>query len=210
MSFFNLTNSSKNQTPQSAVRGFTLIELMVCISIITIVSSVILVRNNSFNGAVLLRNQSYELAFAIRQAQLLAVSGTDQTLGDSRQYGVFFDKNKPQEYLIFRDVNNDGRYISANDEQIGPTGRLDSRFEIRGITNKDGFSRTPSTFSVTFIRPNFDSKFKSSTGGYLTDGAVYIDVAQVGKVGKGTGTVRRVEVTTTGQVGVTKYPDVLP
>ena len=185
-------------------RGFTLIELMVSISIISMVSAVILVRNNSFNGAVLLRNQSYELAFALRQAQLMAVSGGESA---TRQYGVYISKLKPGEYIIFRDDSNvgsnAGRY-DAGDVPVGLTGRLDRRFAIRDITNKAGVSQTTDGFSFTFIRPNFDGLFKSDSSGYLS-GPMYIDVGVVGKSGTDSGSVRRVEVTSTGQVSVVTY-----
>jgi Tfp pilus assembly protein FimT len=60
-------------------RGFGLVELMVSISIMMLLTVVILNRQSSFNGAVLLRNQAYEVAFALRKAQLLAVSGNTGT-----------------------------------------------------------------------------------------------------------------------------------
>ena len=203
MSFFKFHTTTPGHG-LSARRGFTLIELLVCISIVSIVSAVILVRNNSFNGAVLLRNQSYELALAIRQAQLLAVSGGESA---TRQYGVYVATSKPQEYIIFRDDSNSGsnagRYNNG-DTQVGLTGRLDKRFAIRGITNNAGVSQTNDGFSFTFIRPNFDGLFKSSSGGYLP-GPQYIDVGVVGKTGNSSGAVRRVEVTNTGQVSVVTY-----
>lgn len=203
MSFFKYFIFNQ-RAPRLDRRGFTLIELMVSISIISLVSAVILVRNSSFNGAVLLRNQSYELAFAIRQAQLLAVSGGESA---TRQYGVYISKSKPNEYKVFRDDSNAGsnagRY-DAGDVQIGLTGRLDKRFAIRDITNKAGVSQTTDGFSVTFIRPNFDGLFKSDSSGYLS-GPMYIDIGVVGKTGADSGSVRRVEVTSTGQVSVVTY-----
>lgn len=203
MSFFKRPTTSAPSI-LTLSRGFTLIELLVSISIISIVSAVILVRNNSFNSAVLLRNQSYELALAIRQAQLMAVSGSESA---TRQYGLYVARSKPQEYSIFRDDSNTGsnagRY-DAGDTIIGGTGHLDKRFAIRDITNTAGSSQTNDGFSFTFVRPNFDGLFKSGSGGYLT-GPMYIDVGVVGKTGNGSGVVRRVEVTNTGQVSVITY-----
>ena len=202
---FCFKRSTHNFTARDcAYRGFTLIELLVCISIVSIVSAVILVRNNSFNGAVLLRNQSYELALAIRQAQLLAVSGGESA---TRQYGVYVARSKPQEYIIFRDDSNNGSNVGrydSGDTQIGLTGRLDRRFAIRDITNNAGVSQTTDGFSFTFERPNFDGLFKADSGGYLT-GPMYIDIGVVGKTGTGSGAVRRVGITNTGQVSVVVY-----
>ena len=47
--------------------GFGLIELMVSISVMAIVSAIILVKQNSFNGAILLRSQTYEIALDVRE-----------------------------------------------------------------------------------------------------------------------------------------------
>lgn len=192
--------------------GFGLIELMVSVSIVALVSAVILSRNTSFNGAVLLRNQAFELAFAVRQAQLLAVSGNTGLPGDTRRYGVYINTSTAEQgnYLIFQDNNtgNVGYYDSSEDTVIGTRGRLDGRFEIRGVTNLAGVSQTGgganTGFSITFVRPNFDAKFKNQANANPA-GPVYIDVAQLNKTGNTTGEVRRVEVTSTGQVQVTTY-----
>ncbi len=188
-------------------RGFGLIELMVSISIIALVSGVILTKHTAFNGAVLLRNQTYELAFAIRQAQLLAVSGTDEAVGNSRQYGVYVDVTEPNEYHVFRDESqvgpNKGRYDSG-DVEIGPVGRLDSRFRVREVSTAAGASLTTGGFSVTFIRPNFDAVLNDESGPELS-GPIYVDIARTGATGNGPGEVRRVEVTSTGQIQVVTY-----
>lgn len=198
MFFFKLTTSTSAHY-RLYKRGFTLIELMVSISIISMVSAVILVRNNSFNGAVLLRNQSYELALAIRQAQLLAVSGGELGV---RQYGVYIDTSSSatnKQYIVFGDTNDNERYDAG--EEIGLPGRLDTRFEIRGTFS----ASTPTQpLSIMFRRPNFDGLFYNSSGSSVS-GPVYVDIAQVGRSGNGSGDVRRVSVTSAGQVSVITY-----
>ncbi len=190
--------------------AFGLVELLVSISIITLVSVVILTKHTSFNGAVLLRNQAFEVALAVRQAQILAVSGNTGNFGATRQYGVFFDRatSKQLEYILFQDDDNSGYYEAGNDTMIGTRGRLDGRFEIRDVTDVGGSSQTGgganTGFAVTFVRPNFDALFENQAGGNPT-GPIYIDIAQLNKTGTTTGEVRRVEVTSSGQVQVTSY-----
>lgn len=188
-----------SNTPLSPRRGFGLIELMVSMSIMALVSAVIITRQSSFNGAVLLRNQAYEVAFALREAQLLAVSGGDETV---RRYGVYVNTNTATErqYILFRDSDGDGRYDAG--EQIGLTGKLDSRFEIR-----EAFSGTTAQTElvILFERPNFDAKFYNSSGVEQNDAAAYINVSRSGVTGNAVATVRRVEVSQTGQISVVTY-----
>ncbi|MCU0678797.1 MAG: type II secretion system GspH family protein [Candidatus Pacebacteria bacterium] len=191
---------SKIQRQQS--RGFGLIELMVSISIMTLVSAIIMTRQSAFNGAVLLRNQAYEVAFALREAQLLAVSGGDET---SRIYGVYFDTTTANQrtYRIFRDDNENGTLDTG--EQIGLTGQLDSRFEVRGVAPATG-----SELAVVFTRPNFDARFCSRSGGctvpgHFSAGPGYIDIARLDVTTDGVGDVRRVQVSDTGQISVVTY-----
>lgn len=187
--------------PQS-LAGFGLIELMVSISIMALVSAIIITRQSAFNGAVLLRNQAYEVAFALREAQLLAVSGGDDS---SRMYGVAFDTATANQrtYRIFRDANNNGALDSG--EQIGLTGQLDARFEIRGVTPVVG-----TQMAVIFTRPNFDARFCARVGGctiagHYTSGPGYIDVARLDVATNGSGDVRRVQISDTGQISVVTY-----
>ncbi|MFN3693070.1 MAG: Tfp pilus assembly protein FimT/FimU [Candidatus Paceibacteria bacterium] len=180
-------------------RGFGLVELMVSISIMALVSAVIITRQSSFNGAVLLRNQAYEVAFALREAQLLAVSGGDESV---RRYGIYFNTGgaTQHQYILFRDSDNDGRY--DNGEQIGLTGKLDTRFEIR----ETFVDTTPhSEMVILFERPNFDAKYYNSSGVEQVDNVAYVDIARTNITGTDVGTVRRVEVSNTGQISVVTY-----
>jgi prepilin-type N-terminal cleavage/methylation domain-containing protein len=182
--------------------GFGLIELMVCISIMGLVSALIVTRQSAFNGAVLLRNQTYEVAFALREAQLLAVSGGDDSV---RRYGVAFSTEDDEQHLyrLFRDSNNNAMIDSG--EQIGLTGKLDGRFEIRGLTPVSG----DNVLAVTFLRPNFDADFCADLSGCpptsFSTGPGYIDVSRVDQTGNSASVVRRVYISETGQISVVTF-----
>lgn len=212
MYFLSQTNTWHTD---KVVRGFGLVELMVSISIMMLLSSIILVRHTAFNGAVLLRNQAYEVAFALRQAQLMAVSGNNNSGGASlgtttQQFGVYFNKStgNNQSYIIFHDVNVNGVWDgTTTDDQIGAAGSIDKRFKIQNFTKADGstlMATTINKFSIVFTRPNFDAKFKGPNGGDYT-GPAFIDIAQVNAIDQSTGAVRRVEVESTGAISVTGY-----
>lgn len=182
-------------------RAFGLVELMVSISIMTLVTTVVLVRQSAFNGAVLLRNQAYEVAFAIRQAQLLAVSGKDTV----RRYGVHFSTGAlGQQYVLFSD--NNGNNFYTNGEEIGQTGRLDSRFKVRGLY-LDNNTSDEGVMSVVFERPNFDSEV--CTAPNTCDSVpAFIDIAIADSEEGDTDVsdVRRVQVSPAGEISVVSYP----
>jgi prepilin-type N-terminal cleavage/methylation domain-containing protein len=184
-----------NTTLSSQLRGFGLIELIVSISIITIVTGIVVARHNAFNGAILLRNQAYEVAFAIRQAQQMAVSGSDSFAANQRpRYGVYFnndDANKDV-YRLFRNDDSNYHFNSSNDTEIAVF-RFDSRFELGSVTQNP--------LSITFTRPLYDATF-SHNGTLLSDSSVSIEIRRKGAAGNGAGAVRRVEVTKAGQVRV--------
>ena len=179
--------------------GFGLIELMVSMSIIVLVSSIIISRQSTFNSAIILRNQTYEVAFAIREAQQLAVSGGDESV---RRYGLYFNTSttSKQQYILFKDSNDSGTYDAG--EQIGLTGKIDRSFEVR----QTFIGVNPYTeMVILFERPNFDAKYFDSTGSLQNDTVAYIDIARSGQSGTAVGVVRRVEVTQTGQISVVTY-----
>jgi prepilin-type N-terminal cleavage/methylation domain-containing protein len=196
---FKFSSFFCSRLPTRSTRGFGLIELMVSISIMTLVSTVILVKNRSFNNALLLRNQAYEIAFSLRQAQLLAVSGTKESAGDSNQYGIHFNvTNAPSnyQYRTFRDDGNNTGWYDAADVTIGTLGSIDNRFVI-DISDSSGVPISADTLSITFVRPNFDALFRTAAGNSVS-GPVYLKVTPK----EGSTAFRLVEVTATGQINV--------
>lgn len=182
---------------QSISSGFGLVELIVSLSIVTIVTGIVVARHNTFNGAILLRNQAYEIAFVIKEAQQLAVSGSQTetlTTTKKQRYGVAFstltgdDANK-QSIVLYKDNNTNGIFDSGTDVEI-KTYRLDSRFEITDLKT-DSTSRN--NVRVLFERPFFDAHFYPNS-----NGPVQITVSPVGK----TSPQRVINVSSSGQIMV--------
>lgn len=179
-----------------------MVELMVSIAIMAIVTGVIIVRQSSFNSAVLLRNQAYEVALAMREVQLNAVSA----IGFSGEFrtilGIHFDTADDDTYRIFRDTDGD-RYYDGVSEEYGVQGMVDNRFEVRGIrTISNGVSTSRSSLSVVFERPNFDARFFIGSGAEVNASSVEIDISRRGVTGDAASDVRTVEITSTGQIAV--------
>ena len=112
-SLFSNSKVSEHLNPSRA--GFSLIELMVSISIIVLVVAVIIVQQTSFNGSVLLRNEAYEVALTLRNIQLSAVSASVNNGSFRALYGAHFniDTLANGRFSIFKDADADGFYDSA-------------------------------------------------------------------------------------------------
>ncbi|NCT02182.1 prepilin-type N-terminal cleavage/methylation domain-containing protein [Candidatus Parcubacteria bacterium] len=210
MSYNSLASTKITKRPaRTSQSGFGLVELMVSISIMAIVSAIILARQDSFNSAVLLRSQAYEIALALREVQLSAVSASGDS-GDFRTvYGVFFTSDiSPASdpfngyFQVFKD-NNDNGYLDTG-EEFGPRDNLDKRFEIKEL-RIGGSSETEAT--VVFMRPNFDALFYDGPSSLVDESIFEIDVARRNTAGALCGSeFRTVEVTRTGQIAVQNCP----
>ena len=62
--------------------GFTLVELLVTISIFVILTGVVLFNSNSFDSTVLLNNFGYDIALTIKQAQSFGVNVREDNTGN--------------------------------------------------------------------------------------------------------------------------------
>lgn len=188
-------------------QGFSLVELLVSISIIVLVLVVTLTRQGAYNSAVLLQSEAYDVALAIREAQTQGVSVTAITADEFRAvYGVHFDIANPDEYILFQDADDDMYYSDTSEVILGAT-KLDGRFEIKDITPApDGDS-----VSIVFERPNFDAVFveEDGGGGEMSSTVTSIEI-QLGMVGVEATTCgqdyRIIEVTSVGQISVQECP----
>jgi len=193
-------------------KAFSLIELLVSLTIMTIVTTVVLARHQSFNGTVLLRNQAYDIAYTIRQAQLMAVSSTSNSATPSlnQAYGVHVDIIN-NTYHIFQDANNDGRFTAESDNIIGPQKRLDTRFNFRQgdtcCSGAGGPQNVSSALTIVFVRPNFDAHVRRNNETGRRTGPSYLNIAVVGSGNndESPNVVKRVEILNSGNISVVNY-----
>jgi prepilin-type N-terminal cleavage/methylation domain-containing protein len=107
----------KKNIPASR-QGFTLIELVVTISIFVVVSTLIFANYPKFKSQLSLKKTSQEIAFAVREAQVysLSVKSYDNTFNFG--YGVHFDKSKPNTIVLFADTNNNNVFDEESDGNV--------------------------------------------------------------------------------------------
>src|SRR3989344_6004292 len=110
----------KNNTPLSLLRGgYSLIELLVVVSIVVFVSIVILVNTKGSDRALAVKRKSNDIALSLAKARDNAASSTPYLGQIVYGYGVRFNLlSDKQSYIIFADVNNDAK---CNDVACGCT-----------------------------------------------------------------------------------------
>lgn len=89
--------------------GFSILELVISIGIFLIVTSIVLVSQHRFGGNILITNLAYDVALSVRQAQVYGISVKESLPEDfQKRYGIHFGPSSY--YVIFVDLNEDGRY----------------------------------------------------------------------------------------------------
>lgn len=197
-------NQYKNHLAQAIQnRGFGLVELLVTFSILVLVLGSVLVRQDSFNSAVLLRNEAYEIALHAREVQMYAVSILSSADAYRGVYGLYFDKTGTNKYSYktYRDTDNDSYYSPA--EEFGVQGKIDPRFEIGDIRiiDSSGAVNSRDYVAVIFQRPNFDARFFRGVGaGNEISNVSSLEVDLI--VRSDSSKKRTIEITKTGQITV--------
>jgi len=94
--------------------GFTLVELLVTISIFVILTGVVLFSQSKFNSTILLTNLAYDTALTIRQAQTYGINikefGTNQFV----PYGVHFDISANKSFILFADTDSNNLFTGSD------------------------------------------------------------------------------------------------
>lgn len=206
-----MVNTTSNKKGQSIKKnGFTVIELMVTITIVVLVTGIVLVQYSSFNSSVLLTSQAYKTAFDFRETQSLAISSRGKNNNFREEYGLYFNMSLPTQYLLFQDVGTvdvPARYNAG--EEIDSPIIIDPRFVISrmcvstGAISLCGGSATDvTTLAVTFERPDFDAAFYSTgpTVANVQTALVYITSITDASASK------IVRVSASGQMSVENLP----
>lgn len=196
----NSNNDTKNlkKSCLKHSRGFTLVELLVTLSLFVVLTTVVLFSNSQFNGSILLTNLAYDVALTVRQAQTYGVNVREDTVenvGDKKfqhAYGVHFEIAENKKFFIFSDNDGDGIYDSGES-------KINSYNIKRGNYIKAiscvGDTLCGSILDITFLRPNPDAKINNNDN--ITQATITVTSAD-------DGSERRIVVNSTGQISVTR------
>jgi prepilin-type N-terminal cleavage/methylation domain-containing protein len=190
-------------------KGFTLLELIVVMSIATIIMTTLVIQQDSWNDSLVVNTQAYELALMIRQAQVYSLgvredisapSGTVDKFNVS--YGVYMDQNHLDRYVFFVDRNGNKIYDSGPPDEA-----IEIKTFNRGVLIKDVCGNKGKCFpgigpleqaSILFFRPKTEAIIS-----LLNFGGNPVDVPPVViRLTSPKGKISSVKVEANGQVSI--------
>lgn len=159
-------------------RGFTLVELVVVVGIMSVIMLLVFFNSKRFNDDLNLRTAATEISLALRQAQNFGISVRESSSGSATftsPYGTAFDLSNPTYAFIYSDTNNDRAYNGT----LACTGSDECRekFLMRGGIKVSRLCAValsgglPNCFSgnslrymtLTYVRPNPEPVIKVFT-----------------------------------------------
>ncbi len=153
---------------KTSVAGFTLVELLVSLSIITVIMTVVLFNYKTFSDNLSLASAGQEVVIAIRQAQTYGLNVKEVTVSGgvfTSAYGVYFDSAyDTTHYYLFTDTNGNMIYDGGNGCGSGNTECVKQETLRNGvkISNICDATTCPPVATarranITFLRPNPDA-----------------------------------------------------
>lgn len=184
-------------------RGFTLVEMIVSLSIFALITTVVLARYRDFNGGIILSNLAYEIAITVRQAQVYGLSVKDASASNFNvRYGIHLAYPTNNSFFMFADTDGNGQYSGSSEivETISPLqGNTIDNFCAQPLSGQaECGSGTPTTLSwldIAFLRPNPDALFRSSSGNSYQSATITVKSPR-------TGATRTITIRATGQISV--------
>ncbi|MEA2715551.1 MAG: hypothetical protein QOG91_579 [Candidatus Parcubacteria bacterium] len=142
-------------------RGFTLVELLVTISIFIFMTALILARYNGFNSGTLLTNLAYDVALTIRTAQSYGVSVVASGAKFNTAYGVSFKSTitNQSSFKLFADgsASTPNGYLDSGDDVVS-TYNLKQGAKISKLCGGTGSTCDPGNslqrLDITYKRPD--------------------------------------------------------
>ncbi len=90
--------------PAAPSRGFTLVEMLVVLAIISVITAIALFSQNDFNRSVVLTDTAYSVALSLREMQTFGLSSRQYNGIQNAGYGLYLSKASPNTYQLFADT----------------------------------------------------------------------------------------------------------
>ena len=155
--------------------GFTIIELLISITIVTVILTVVVFNQSIYTETAALTNLADEIGLTISQAQIYGVGVKELALGSSdfsASYGLTFsllDSGSNSAYIYFADRNGNNYYDGDWSCPVGGVSECISKVNItRGnyidalcwvkISGPDQCNN-PKRIDISFTRPSIEAQF---------------------------------------------------
>ena len=191
-------------------RGFSLIELMVAVGILTLINTMIFASYPEFSQKMALKRTSEEVALIARQAQAYAlgikrpVSSGDDYYG----FGIHFDKSDSKSLILFADSDSDKTY----DKGDGCGGANTECFQEFKISTGDSVSELQACDSVScqsvgnggldIVYPRATFMASISAGGDVCGSCSYAKVTIQSPRGNEAKNKKNINIWISGQISV--------
>ncbi|MFA6430558.1 MAG: prepilin-type N-terminal cleavage/methylation domain-containing protein [Candidatus Paceibacterota bacterium] len=162
--------------------GFTLVELLVTLSIFAVTTGIVMTSQGKFDNSILLTNTAYDIALTLRQAQTFGVNvkeGSGNASSKFNPYGVVFNNSVKTRFDLFEDLPGgsggsnyrykyDGNFICVTNVDL----ECVSGFKIKrghyvksiSIYDNAGASSSVDVLNISFIRPNPEAIIVADVG----------------------------------------------
>lgn len=183
-----------------------MIEMLVSLGIFTIMTAVVIYNYANFNSSIIVGNYAYDVALALRQAQVYGINVSGNVAGNNQfkaGYGIHFDLQTPSIFYLFSDLplGTKGVYEGeVGGDPVVETFMLPGSYKISQIEliNNNNVSEvslagSAKTVDITFLRPNPDATIISDNVDY--------NVASI-TIQSPAGITKKIEVRKTGQISV--------
>ena len=193
-------------------KGFTVIELMVTISIFLLVTTSILIEFPQASSRISLDLLAHDIALTVRQSQIFALSvksflPNGVSVPVFPAYGIHFDKNRPNSFILFADLNDNNSYdaiANPNTNEFLEQYQLSQGATIVGLCKSFyvdvatlTYTCSPNdTIDVVFRRPDPEA-FLGASGSSFGSAAVGVEVKS------GSSPMRAVVIYSSGQIQIT-------
>lgn len=211
MSSFCLEKKLSNQKIKDKVslfgiRGFTLVELMITVSIFVFMTAVIMAKYSSFYSGTVFKNLAFDVALTIRQAQTYGISVKGTAEGNfSQAYGVFISYSAPtlsNTFILYSYTKSGTQYNlgSLEKKYILKQGAKFSAICAGSASTSCTALDQGDSLSIVFQRPNPEAII-CKTSNEIMD-CTSNKFARITLVAGDDVTTRDIEVTNVGQISV--------
>lgn len=192
--------SNSKRCTLNARSGFSLVELLVTVSIFVVTTGIVLVSFPTFSSKIALDNLAHEVALAIRQAQVFGVAAKETIPGSGifGGHGVRFDSSQNTTFYLFTDTDGNNKYSGSG--ELLETFNIQRRNYISSIcghlTSSSGCTALTAV-DITFDRPDPEPTLLGNVQGSET---LYSYVVLI--LSSPSGVARSVSVWSNGQIAI--------